>query len=137
MTTHEEIVFQVFGEGGGITICREKNELGIKYIYHHKESDPTDEGLDVSVNDEYTNFEQPFQLVNNKYPWYMLYIDTVHDDFKNYIIEKLVEKINEESVTADDLEHSKDQLEEVFKMKLNHKVSSQTNNLIWSCEKMK
>lgn len=132
MTTQNEIVFEIGGEGGGITISRQKNESGVKYIYHHNEFDPTGEGLDVNINDEYDTFHQAFQLINNKYPWYMLYIETVHEDFRNYITKKLVEKLNKKSVSPDYLEDNKNHLEEVFQIKLNHIGSQQSTNLIWS-----
>ena len=127
-----EILFEIGGEDGGITISRKKNKSGVKYIYHHGEFDPTGEGLDVNINDEYNTFEQPFQLINNKYPWYMLYIETVHEDFKNYIIERLIEMINAKSVSLDNLENNKDHLEEVFQIKLSYTGSQHTNDLFWS-----
>ena len=133
---NDEIVFQVLGEGGGISIRRKKNKSNVKYIYEHSEFDPTDEGLDVNIKDEYNSFEQAFQVINNKYPWYMLFIETVHDDFRNYIIERLIEKINEKFVSPDYLEHSKDRLEEKLNIKLIHKGSLHTNNLIWECERI-
>lgn len=132
MTTQNEVVFEILGEGGGLTIWREKSKSGEKFIYHHNEFDPTNEGLDVNIKGEYSNFEQPFQMINNKYPWYILYIETVHDDFRNYIIERLIEKINEKSVAPDYLVYNQDILEEKLNIKLNHTGSQQTKDLIWS-----
>lgn len=132
MTSNQEIVFQILAEGGEITISRKKDKSNVKFVYHHNEFDPTHEGLDVSLNDEYQTFEQPFQLINKKYPWYMLHIETVHQDFRKYISEKLVEKLNKKSIHPDDLEFCKDQLEEILEVKLNFSGSQQANNSVWS-----
>lgn len=129
MTT--ETIFEIGGEGGSIEISRRKDESGEKFIYHHTEFDPTDEGLDVNKNDEYTNFEQPFQLINKRYAWYMLYIQTVHDDFRSYIIGQLIEKLNERPVSPDYLEYNKRKLEDSLKIKLHYSTNQQTDKLNW------
>lgn len=126
-----------FGSIRHIQISVQPSFLSNSQTYQHNEFDPSNEGLNVNIKDEYSNFEQPFQLINNKYPWYKLEIETVHDDFKNYISEKLIEKLNEKEVTPDNIEYSKDQLEEKLNIKLNHTGSQQTKNLIWNCEKIK
>lgn len=125
-----EMVFEILGEGGGICIYRQKNETEEKFLYNHSEFDPTDEGLNVNKTDEYKNFETPFQLINNQYPWYILHIKTVHDDYRNYIIERLIEKINEKSITQDYLGYSKSRLEECLRIKLAYKLNNGKN--IWS-----
>ena len=132
--TKTEKVFEILGEGGGICISRQKNKLGEKFIYHHNEFDPTDEGLDINKKDEYSNFEQPFQLINNKYPWYHLYIEVVHDDYRNYIIERLLEKLNEKLVSPDIIEYSIHTLENSLKIKLNYSNNKHSGKLTWSCE---
>jgi hypothetical protein len=130
-----EKIFEILAEGGGICISRQKNELGEKFIYHHNEFDPTDEGLDINKKDEYDNFQQPFQLINEKYPWYMLYLETVHNDYSNFIIECLIEKLNQESVLPEYLEYSQGRLENSLKIKLNCSKNQNTNSFVWSCEK--
>ena len=131
-----EKVFEILGEGGGICISRQNNELSEKFIYHHNEFDPIDEGLEINKKDEYENFELPFQLINNKYPWYLLHLETVHDDYKTYIIERLIEKLNEKSVSLDDLKYSIYPLENSLKIKLNYNHDQHSNRLSWSCEKI-
>ena len=131
-----EKVFEILGEGGGICISRQQNELGEKFIYHHNEFDPTDEGLEINNKDEYENFEQPFQLINNKYPWYLLHLEVVHDDYRSYIIERLIEKLNEKSVSPDDLQYSLHKLEEILQIKLNYSNNEHSNKLNWSWEKI-
>ncbi len=129
MTT--ETIFEIGGEGGSIEISRRKDESGEKFIYHHTEFDPTDEGLDVNKNDEYDNFEQPFQLINKRYAWYMLYIETVHDDFRSYIIDQLIEKLNVRPVSPDYLEYNWRKLEDSLKIKLHYSINQQTGKLSW------
>ena len=132
-----EIVFQIAGEGGSICINRQKTKLGEKFIYHHSEFDPSEEGLDVNIKADYDNFEQPFQLINKKYPWYSLFILTAHADFWNYIIENLIEKLNEESIPPEYLNRNKDELEDSLKIKLNYCSNEHNDTPLWSCEKLK
>ena len=131
-----EKVFEILGEGGGICISRQKRKSGTKFIYHHNEFDPTKEGLDVNKKNEYDNFEQPFQLINDRYPWFLLNL-TVHDDYKNFIIERLIEKLNHKSALIENFEYHKDDLENSLKIKLNHTINKHTNELTWSYEKIK
>ena len=130
MTT--ENIFEIGGEGGSICISRQKSESSEKFIYHHNEFDPTDEGLDVSINDEYNNFEQPFQLINKRYPWYILYIEVVHADYRDYVIEKLVEKLNEGPVSPNYLDYCRKRLEDSLKIKLHYSINQKTDKLSWS-----
>lgn len=129
-----EKVFEILGEGGGICISRQKNERGEKFIYNHNEFDPTNEGLDVNIKVEYDSFEQPFQLINNKYPWYSLYIETLHEDYRDYVIERLTEKLNEEHFPIHDLEYFKDRLEHTLRIKINCSNNQETHDDKWSCE---
>jgi len=128
-----EKVFEIFGEGGGICINRQKNKTDEKFIYEHSEFDPTDEGLDIDRKDVYLSFEKPFQLINNRYPWYMLHIETVHKDYRNYIIDNLIEKLNEKSINPDYLNYSKMKLEHILKIELKCKLNN--NKPIWSYTK--
>ena len=130
MTT--ETIFKIGGEGGSISINRQKDESGEKFIYHHTEFDPTDEGLDVNKNDEYDNFEQPFQLINKRYHWHMLYIQTVHDDFRSYIIGQLIERLNKGPVSLNEYEYYRRKLEDSLKIKLHYSINQQTGKLSWS-----
>jgi len=125
-----EKVFEILGEGGGIWINRQKNKTEEKFLYNHSEFDPTDEGLDVSEKGEYQNFAKPFQLINNQYPWYMLHLETVHDDYRNYIIERLIEKLNEKSIKPDYFDYSRNQLEQILKIELKCKLNGKKT--IWS-----
>jgi hypothetical protein len=128
-----EKVFEIGGEGGGICISRQTFKTEEKFLYDHGEFDPTDEGLEINEKREYQNFAQPFQLINDRYPWYKLHVETVHDDYKNYIIEKLIEKLNEKSIKPDFLRYSKNQLEQILRIELKCKLNGK--KAIWSCTK--
>ncbi|MCC5929122.1 MAG: hypothetical protein JJU28_07735 [Cyclobacteriaceae bacterium] len=126
----KEIVFNILGEGGGIYISRKKTKTGIVFLYHHNELDFTDEGLEVNEKREYSDFEKPFQLINDKYPWYMLYINIIHEDFRQYVIDKLIENINKNSIEPDYLDYSKSQLEDSLRISLSF-IKDQ-GKTIWS-----
>lgn len=88
-----ETVFEILAEGGSLTIERKRNRNGEKFIYHHNEFDSTDEGLEINKNGEYSTFEQPFQLINSKYPWFRLHLKTVHEDYRNFVIDELIKSL--------------------------------------------
>ena len=131
-----EKVFEILGEGGGICISRQINKSGVKFIFHHNEFDPTDEELEVNKKDEYDNFEQSFQLINDRYPWYLLHLKTIHDDYKNFIIKRLIKKLNHKSAMLENFGFHKDDLENSLKIKLNCSMNKHTNKLIWSYKKI-
>ena len=131
-----EKVFEILGEGGGICITRQKNKLIEKFIYHHNEFDPTDEGLSINKHDEYDNFEQPFQLINDRYRWFLLHIETLHYDYRNYIIDRLIDKLNEKSFSLNSFIYKKDRLENYLKIKLNYSINQNTKDFTWSYDKI-
>lgn len=128
MTT--EKVFEVLAEGGEICISRQKNKTEEKFLYNHNEFDPTEEGLDINEKGVYPSFDKPFHLVNNKYPWYMLHVETIHEDYRVFIIEKLIEKLNEKSIKPDYFKYSKNRLEEKLGIKLIFKLNN--SKAIWN-----
>ena len=107
----------------------QKNNTEEKFLYNHSEFDPTEEGLDINEKGIYQSFEKPFQLINNKYPWYMLHIETVHEDYRKFISKKLIEKLNEKSIKPDYFEYSKNQLEKRLGIKLIFKQNN--GKTIW------
>jgi hypothetical protein len=125
-----EKVFEILGEGGGICIKRQINKSEEKFLYDHNEYDFTDEGLDVNEKGIYLSFDKAFQLINDRYSWFMLDIETIHNDYRNYVIEKLIEKLNEKSIDLDYLNNSKLRLEQSFNIELNCKQSN--GKPIWS-----
>lgn len=113
-----ETVFEILAEGGSLTIQRIRNRNGEKFIYHHNEFDPTDEGLEVNEKGEYATFGQPFQLINSKYPWFRLHLKTVHPDYRNYVIDELIKSLSFQGITPDELQYSKQDLEDTLNIKL-------------------
>ncbi len=113
-----ETVFEILAEGGSLTIERKRSRNGEKFIYHHSEMDFTDEGLDVNEKGEYKTFEQPFQLINSKYPWFRLHLETVHEDYRNYVIDELIKSLMYQGVTPDELRYSQRDLEKTLNIKL-------------------
>lgn len=113
-----ETVFEILAEGGSLTIERKRNRNGEKFIYHHSEFDPTDEGLGINENGEYSTFEQPFQLINSKYPWFRLHLKTVHEDYRNFVIDELIKALMFQGITPNELRYSQRDLEETLNIKL-------------------
>lgn len=113
-----ETVFEILAEGGSLTIERKRNRNGEKFIYHHNEFDPTDEELGINENGEYSTFEQPFQLINSKYPWFRLHLKTVHEDYRNFVIDELIKALMFQGITPDELRYSQRDLEETLNIKL-------------------
>jgi hypothetical protein len=125
-----ENVFEILGEGGGICINRQKSKNEELFLYNHSEFDPTEEGLDINEKGVYPSFEKIFQLINNKYPWYMLHIETVHNDYRKFIVDKLIEKLNEEAIKPNYLKYSKNRLEESLAIRLTFKLNN--GKTIWN-----
>ena len=118
MTKSKEIVFEILAEGGGIRIDRHRTKQGEKFYYHHSEFDPTDEGLEVNEKGEYINFQIPFQLINSKYSWYMLHLETVNEEYRDYVITELISKLHQHGVNSTELQYSQKQLEEKLNIEL-------------------
>lgn len=124
-------IFEIGGEGGSISISRHADENSVKYIYSHNELDPTDEGLAVHKMDEYDSFEEPFQIINNKYSWYNLFVQTIHEDYREYIIRNLIYKLNMKKISPDYFHWSKSRLEKTLRIKLTYDIDEK-NELVWN-----
>lgn len=118
MTKDREVVFEILAEGGGIHIERQKTKNVEKFFYNHHEFDQTDKGLEVNKNGEYKTFEVPFQLINSQFSWYMLHLETVSEDYRDYVITELLKKLHQHGVNPKELEYSKPQLEKVLNIHL-------------------
>jgi hypothetical protein len=125
-----EKVFEILGEGGGISIIRQKNKSIEKFLYIHVEVVSAEEGFDINEKEVYQNFEEPFLLINNKYPWYMLHIKILHNNYREFVIKKLLEKLNEKHFKPDYLRRSKNQLEKGLGIKLDYTLDN--NEIIWT-----
>ncbi len=125
---NKEILFEIGGEGGSISISRKTDGNIVKYIYHHNEFDPIDDETLINVETEFDSFEEPFQIINLQYSWYNLYIQVVHEDYRDYIIQNLIGKLNKKNIRMDDLYWSISRLEETLKIKLTYNI----NERFWS-----
>jgi hypothetical protein len=132
MAEQKEIVFEFGGEGGGITIFRLRSKSGEKFIYDHSESDFTEESPGVYFKNEFSGFEQPFQLINKRYPWYKLRVLTVHEDYRHYVIEELIKSLNKESVSSEHMYWTQRDLEHLLKIKLNYRAANARKKGHWS-----
>jgi hypothetical protein len=124
-----ETVFEILTEGGSLTIMRKRNQNEEKFIYHHNEMDLTDEGLEINEKGEYDSFDQPFQLINSKYPWFRLHLATLHENFRDYVLAELIIAVNKQGVSPDDLFFSKQDLEKSLNAKLEFIKSNDTDFL--------
>ena len=114
----KEIVFEILAEGGGLVIEREKNQNDEKFIYNHAEMDLTDEGLGINRKNIFETFEQAFQQINSKYNWFTLHLETVHNDYKSYVLNELIKTLNSKKITPSELKYSQNDLEKVLNAKL-------------------
>ncbi len=111
-------------------ISRQKNRFKEKFIYHHGEFDPTGESPLINNHQEFDSFEAAFQKIDTGYLWYKQIIEIVHIDFRDYVIKKLVLKLNEKQVQLDSFDNQQKQLEHVLKIKL--KCELVNNKPVWS-----
>jgi len=52
----------------------------------------------VNIQYTFSTFEEAFELINQRYPWYCMYLSDVNADYQDYIIEKLMENLNGKKV---------------------------------------
>jgi len=124
-----EDVFEVLGEGGGLKISRVTKKGEARFLYNHQEFDPTDEGLEIDIKDSYSNFEEPYELIN-EYSWHMLHVETLQKDYIGFILVKLIEKLNNEHSNYSDLAYEIENLES----KLN--IVLKVKNGIWEYQEI-
>ncbi len=129
MKNQKETVFEILAEGGSLSIMRIRDSSGEKFLYNHNECDLADEGMGVSEKVAYDNFEQPFQIINSKYLWYLLHLEIVHHDFREYVLAELIKKLNEKQVFDKEMEHSGSRIEEVLGVKLKYDAEPLQNGM--------
>ena len=125
----KEIVFEILAEGGGLVIERERNQNEEKFICNHSEMDLSDEGLDVRRKKVFESFEHAFQKINSRYDWFMLHLETVHNDYKPYVLEELVKTLNAKKIAPGEIERSQKNLEKVLNAKLIFDYSPVSNGV--------
>lgn len=94
------MVFEVFAEGGSLKIESKYTgeNQGFNYFLNHNEMDTSESGLDVNETNVFDNFYEPFDIINSKYPWCNLHLSFVDADFREYVADELVKKLNEKSI---------------------------------------
>lgn len=113
-----EPVFEILAEGGSLRIFRKRTKSGERFLYAHNEMDPTDEGLDVNGETTFESFEEPFQVINNSYPWFQLHLESVHEDYKKYVLDELIKVLTKKGVSPDELRYNQGQLEKQLGVQL-------------------
>lgn len=92
------LVFQIVGEGGGIQIIRQTIDKKFIFIYNHNESYFDDE-FSVKKTNLYSDFETPLKLIFKTYPIHCLYITTVHNDYREFVANETLNKLNTKKIT--------------------------------------
>lgn len=113
--TMTEKVFEIASEGGSICIVRHGNE----FVYQRDEFNPITLKAEEFKEVKYQNFKEPFHLIDKKYPWYLLQLEAVHDDYKDFVTKKLIKKLNNNAIPAEELTYSIDSLEKCLNIELN------------------
>jgi shikimate kinase len=130
-----EMVFSLGGEGGSIRISRQTIDDKVRFIYYHNEFDTIADETLIDEHQSYSSFEQSFQQIQQRYRWYRLYLMTVHEDYRSYVADRLVERLNQDGGTEDELRHNLQQLEDVLGVKLNHRYDERSNRGRWDWQK--
>lgn len=125
MNRKTEEVFEVLGEGGGLFISRIIQNGVARFTGSHHENDFSDEGLDFNKEMGYASFEEAFQYIN-KFPWHLLHIQIIHKDYKDFILNRLVEKLGEDEYVPDNyLNRSLSRIEELLAVSIYKNQSGQ------------
>jgi hypothetical protein len=117
MTEKPEVVFEVMGEGGGLGISRIIHNGLTRFTLNHHEMDFSDEGLSVSKEVGYSTFEEAFLYIE-KYPWHELHVEIVHEDYRGFVLSKLIEKLNEAHVSHKYIRQIISRLERILYVKI-------------------
>lgn len=117
MTEKPEVVFEVLGEGGGLHISRIIHNELTRFTTSHQEMDFSDEGLDVNKAMGFNSFDEAFTYIN-KYPWHELHVEIVHEDYRGFVLDKLIEKLNMEQVSHKYITRKISRLESVLYVKI-------------------
>lgn len=127
----KEKVFEVLSEGGDLTIWRIQDRKSIHFIYDHSEFDPSESGLGVNKTIQYNSFKKPFRLIHKRYDCHNQHLEFVHDDYKKYIANKLVKKLNQLNIPYWEI-NSQNQLEKALGGYLYGEFDKETDKANWS-----
>lgn len=95
-----ELVLEVLAEGGSFRIERQYKggNKGFDYFFDHNEMATSESGLEVNKTSVFDNFYEPFDIINEKYPWYNLHLSFADEDFREYVADELVKKLNRKGI---------------------------------------
>lgn len=93
-----ETVFKIGGEGGSIAIYRIKAKSGYSFVSELNEADMTEESEGVRRVKIFSDFNDAFMQLDRRYPWHRLYLLNVHEDYRNLVAGRLIERLNVESL---------------------------------------
>ena len=92
------IVFELGDEIGGIRIFRKRRRTGYFFIYQHDEDELRKQVLSVNYQTRYGSFESAFQFINNTFRLYNSLLLTIHADYKEYVLNELIIKLNQDDI---------------------------------------
>lgn len=125
MSKKPKVVFLVLAEGGGLFISRLLQNGVTRFITEHHESDLTDEGLGVNKEMGYSSFEEAFQYIN-KYPWHLLHIEIAHKDYRGFILNQFIKRLEEAVYKPNDyLNRSLSRIEDLLSVSIYNTQSGQ------------
>lgn len=90
-----ERILSILAEGGSLSISRITVKGEWRYLTRHQEADLTDEGLGVNKQIGYSSFEEAFTYIS-QYPWHLLSMDIVHEDYRILVLDQLTKVLNGE-----------------------------------------
>ena len=126
----KEKVFELLSEGGGVTIWRVTVDGNIHYLYDHLENDFSDSGLEFEETKKYQTFRRAFKKIHKEHDWHFTTLTFVHEDYREYVIKKLIEKLNEKKQRSFEL-HSFKRLELALKGYLLEEFDKGTDKINW------
>jgi hypothetical protein len=90
-----ERIFLVLAEGGSLSISRIQIDGLQRFLTRQQEHDFTGDGLGINTEIGYGSFEEAFETIS-RYPWHLLSLQMVHDDYRLVVLERLMEALNGE-----------------------------------------
>ena len=101
MSPQPEYIIEIGAEGGSLCVSRYQKWDSWHFVFHHSESDFTDEVGGIDYEETTQSLYGAFAKID-RYPWHMLYLVYVHPEYVGWLREALVEKLNRTETRADD-----------------------------------
>ena len=92
----DDLVLELRAEGGGVSLFKIQTEAGQKYVYEHREFDPTDEDKYLHYQNSFDSFADAFAHIRGKYYyWFRLGMSSVDAAYKTLVRDEYMAAINE------------------------------------------